>query len=217
MSANAEIALLLPTNEQQPVKCFPDTIPDEDWTLENGHMARKYTKGQIKRIEFKRKMVETLFQANFTPRQVADKVGLPRQVIERLHSKLWERVTHNPKEFTQAVRQAGAKYVSLAMPKADEAPFRDLMNAAVGLIGKANDMEALNQMGQLSVNDNATINLVESNPTQDTTPDRIRRLLFKARSQAGPVPVQDPLVVCEQSKVSSTVTVSTDPHTTRHD
>ncbi len=211
MSQNTDIALLLPTNEQaeQP-RVFPDYLPVEDMLGAGnpGHAGKiKYTKRQIKVIDTRKAMALKLVSQGVPLIEVAKIARMRFETLQTLTTQEWQKASLDIKAFSGAFKQASAICASNAMGKVQDAPFRDLTNAATGFAARANDMDMLSQMGVLTSPESQAVTL-EANQVTDTTPDRIRRLLFKARSQAVQSgPVQDPLVVSEQSKVSSTVTV----------
>ena len=180
-TANADIALLLPSNEpaasSRPAN-FPDYLPVDEM-VSGSRGPRKFTKFQQRTIDTRKQMALKLVSQGVPMNEVATLARMQYSTLQALVTQEWQKASLDTKALSNAFKQAGAICASQAMGKLTDAPFRDLANAATGFVARATDMDVLSQMGVFTQSDPQALSIESSSPDQQPR-DRVRRLLAKS-------------------------------------
>jgi hypothetical protein len=172
---NAEIAVLLPSNEPlPPPKHFPENLAPEHWLRQPERLKHSFTQKQVKEIIKRRLMAIELLSQGVAKCRVAQLSGIDETTLEAIMAKEWEAVSTNTRSFSTALRQAGAKCVAKALSNLDHASFKDAANAATGFIARSNDLDLIASM---QGNGSPEPKPVEALPTDDPPEARIAKLL----------------------------------------
>lgn len=156
---------------------FPDNIPTTDWLMRPVNRSQKYTKRQCQLIDSRLEMVKMCFEAGFSTRQISDRARISEETVIALLKKEWEKVTHKPCDFSQALKQTGARYLALASTKTEDASFKDLVNAGSLHVQRANEIDLVHNMSGSGL----------GNGLGSSSPDQIT---IENQSQQGPTLAQ---------------------------